>query len=232
MAHATILIVDDEADIIELVCLTLAREHYRILTATTGEQALQIIRNNRPDLVVLDLILPGIDGLEVCRRLKSNAATRQIPVMMLTAKTKESDIVTGLELGAEDYVTKPFSPKILLARIRNILRHRMKSETLTKPIRIEDITIDPGKRQVHVKNKPIPLTCTEFNILSTLANKPGMVFSRPKIVQLTRGNDYLVNERVIDVQITSLRKKLGPCGKYIQTVRGVGYRIYDHPLQK
>ena len=222
-----ILVVDDEPDILELVRLNLAREGYDILTATTGEQCLDLARSKLPSLVVLDLMLPGIDGLEVCKKLKADPKTQGIPIIMLTAKGEEADVVSGLEVGADDYVTKPFSGKILVARVRNLLRRVATKEEGQTPIRVHEMTIDPARREVRVKDRPVALTFTEFNILLTLARQPGRVFSRYQIVDAIHGDDYPVTDRAIDVQIVSLRKKLGTCGSYIETVRSVGYRFKD-----
>jgi two-component system phosphate regulon response regulator PhoB len=227
MGKATILIVDDEEDIRELVELNLTQEGYGVLSCETGEQALEIAGSRLPDLIILDLMLPGIDGLEVCKKLKSNLKTENIPIVMLTAKGEEVDIVTGLELGADDYVTKPFRGKVLVARVRRILRRAAQHSEETVTIKIHDLTIDPARREVLVKDKSIELTFTEFNVLHTLAKRPGLVFTRYQIVDALHSGDYLVTERAVDVQIVSLRKKLGPCGKYIETVRGVGYRFKD-----
>jgi two-component system phosphate regulon response regulator PhoB len=227
MSKATILIVDDEEDIRELVELNLAQEGYKVLSCETGEQALETAAYKLPDLIILDLMLPGIDGLEVCKKLKSNIKTENIPIIMLTAKGEETDIVTGLELGADDYVTKPFRGKVLVARVRRILRRSTERSEEAITIKIHDLTIDPARREVLVKGKPVELTFTEFNILHTLAKRPGLVFTRYQIVDILHGGDYLVTERAVDVQIVSLRKKLGPYGNYIETVRGVGYRFKD-----
>jgi two-component system phosphate regulon response regulator PhoB len=227
MAKENILIVDDEEDVLELVRYNLAKEGYRTETAISGEEALTKARAKMPDLVVLDLMLPGVDGLEVCKKLKSDAKTEHIPIIMLTAKGEESDIVTGLELGADDYVTKPFSPKVLVARVRRILHKTIARDLEKAPVKIHELTIDPARRQVLIKNKLVDLTFTEFNILYALAKRPGLVFTRYQIVDTVHGDDYLVTDRAVDVQIVGLRKKLGPCSKYIETVRGVGYRFKD-----
>lgn len=227
MSKATILVVDDEEDIRELIELNLAQEGYRILTCETGEQALTMIRANTPDLIVLDLMLPGIDGLEVCKRLKADPATRQIPVVMLTAKGEESNIVVGLELGADDYITKPFSGKVLAARVRRVLRRTLDSGEETGVVKIHDLVIDPARHEVMLNDTPVSLTLTEFNVLHTLARRPGQVFTRYQIVDSLHGGDYLVTDRAVDVQIVALRRKLGPGGKLIETVRGVGYRFKD-----
>jgi two-component system phosphate regulon response regulator PhoB len=227
MEKATILIVDDEEDIIELVQLNLAREGYQTLACTTGEKALEIAGSKRPNLVILDLMLPGIDGMEVCRRLKADPGTRPIPVLMLTAKGEEADIVAGLELGASDYVTKPFSGRVLAARVRRLLRSQEKETDDRSIVRVQDLTVDPARHEVLVAGKSVPLTLTEFNILHMLATRPGVVFTRYQIVDKVHGNDCMVTDRAVDVQIVGLRRKLGSCGKLIETVRGVGYRLRD-----
>lgn len=227
MSKATILVVDDEEDIRELVELNLRREGYMVLTSETGEQALTLTRTKTPDLVVLDLMLPGMDGLEVCKRLKTDPGLQHIPVVMLTAKGEESDIVTGLELGADDYIAKPFSGKVLVARIRRLLR-RTTEATDDKPlVKVHGLVVDPNRHEVSLNGKLVTLTLTEFNILHTLARRPGVVFTRYQIVDAIHGDDYLVTDRAIDVQIVALRRKLGSCGKLIETVRGVGYRFKD-----
>jgi len=227
MANERILVVDDEEDVLELVRYNLAKNGYKVITATTGEQAINEARGKTPDLIVLDLMLPGIDGLEVCRKLKSDVKTERIPIIMLTAKGEETDIVTGLELGADDYVTKPFSPKVLIARLRRILHRTVSRDLERPPVRIRDLTINPARREVLAGGKPVALTFTEFNILYALAKRPGLVFTRYQIIDALHGDDYLVTDRAVDVQIVSLRRKLGPCGNYIDTVRGVGYRFKD-----
>jgi two-component system, OmpR family, alkaline phosphatase synthesis response regulator PhoP len=224
----TILVVDDEEDILELVRFNLAREGYQVICSGTGEASLAIARKDHPDLIVQDLMLPGIDGLEVTKSLKDDPRTRDIPIVMLTAKGEEADIVIGLELGADDYVTKPFSPRILVARIRAILRRNPKEQLDDASIiRVHDIEIDVGRRKVRVGGESIQLTYTEFGILAYLAKRPGWVFTRTQIVDGVRGDDYHVTDRSVDVQIVGLRKKLGPAGRYVETVRGVGYRFKE-----
>jgi DNA-binding response OmpR family regulator len=227
MAKPTILVVDDEEDIRELVTLNLRREGYGVVTCETGEQALKQVSTKMPDAIILDLMLPGIDGLEVCRRLKADPKTCQVVIVMLTAKGEEVDIVTGLELGADDYVTKPFSGKVLVARVRRLLRKHREVDDERAAVHIHELTIDPARHEVLVGDEAVALTLTEFNILHTLARRPGRVFTRYQIVDSIHGSDYLVTDRAVDVQIVSLRKKLGPCAKYVDTVRGVGYRFLD-----
>lgn len=228
MAHEQVLVVEDELDILELVRYNLAKEGYSVITATSGEMGIEALKSALPDIVLLDLMLPGIDGLEVCKKIKSEARTKNIPVVILTAKGEESDIVSGLEIGADDYVVKPFSPKVLIARIRAVLR-RMTLVTVdeTIPIKFHNITIHPGRHEVQVDSRTIDLTFTEFKILHFLVRKPGWVFTRYQIVDAVHGTNYVVTDRAVDVQIVGLRKKLGRSGKYIETVRGVGYRFKE-----
>ncbi len=229
MAKERILIVEDEEDILELVTFNLSKEGYQIIGALSGEDAVRKIKSERVDLVILDLMLPGIDGLEVARRLQSDPKTKQVPIIMLTAKGEEADIVTGLELGAEDYVTKPFSPKVLIARVRAVIRRQTKviNEDMTT-VRIHDLEIHPGRRSVLAGGDSVDLTYTEFQVLYILARRPGWVFTRTQIVDAVRGSDYPVTDRSVDVQIVGLRKKLGSHGRYIETVRGVGYRFQEN----
>ncbi|HPS55972.1 MAG TPA: response regulator transcription factor [Sedimentisphaerales bacterium] len=227
MPKENILIVDDEDDVLELVRYNLEKEGYAVQTAVCGEEALTKARAKLPDLIILDLMLPGIDGLSVCKKLKEDTKTQNIPVIMLTAKSEDSDIVSGLELGADDYVTKPFSPKVLIARVRRAFQRSVVRDLNNAIVKVREMTIDPSRREVIIKNKPIELTFTEFNILYTLAKRPGQVFTRYQIVDAIHGEDYLVTDRAIDVQIVSLRKKLGSYEKNIETVRGVGYRLKD-----
>lgn len=227
MTQKKVLIVDDEEDIRELVELYLGRDGYDILACETGEQALEIALAESIDLMVLDLMLPGINGLDVCKKLKANRKTESIPIVMLTAKGEDADVVTGLELGADDYVTKPFSGKVLAARVRRILKREDTPDDEPALLEVHDLVIDPARRDVRLKGQSISLTFTEFNILSCLARRPGIVFTRYKIVDAIRGSDYLVTDRAVDVQIVSLRKKLKECADLIETVRGVGYRFKD-----
>jgi len=228
MPKSKILVVDDEEDILELVRYNLVKEGYEVDCVTSGEDALKRAKTGHPDLLVLDLMLPGVDGFEVCKQLKRNDETAQIPILMLTAKGEDADIVAGLELGADDYLTKPFSPKVLVARIRAILR-RGAGEPANEAsvIKIGDMVIDPVRHEVKVDGQEVMLTVSEFGILHFLARKPGWVFTRSQIIAAVKGDDYAVTERSVDVQITGLRKKLGAAGKNIETVRGVGYRFKE-----
>jgi two-component system alkaline phosphatase synthesis response regulator PhoP len=229
MAKEHILVVDDEEDILELVTYNLNKDGYRVTGVSSGEDALRMTRSEPPALILLDLMLPGIDGLEVCRLLKSDPNHSHIPIVMLTAKGEEADIVTGLELGADDYVTKPFSPRILLARVRAVLRRkdRHSEQKIGVPVQVHDLMIHPGRHEVLIKGKPLELTHTELRLLYFLAQKPGWVFTRNQIIDEVHGEDYAVTDRSVDVFVAGLRKKLGASGKYIETVRGVGYRFKE-----
>ncbi|MCK4447780.1 MAG: response regulator [Candidatus Marinimicrobia bacterium] len=228
MPKGNILTVDDEEDILELVRYNLSKEGYSVTCVTSGEEALSIARSNLPDLLILDLMLPGVDGIDVCRILKNDQKTEAIPIIMLTAKGEESDIITGLEMGADDYITKPFSPRILLARVKAVLRRkRNEFQDKSRIIKIHDLLINPGRHEVSVKDRHIDFTRTEFRILQFLAQRPGWVFTRYQIVDDVQGEDYPVTERSVDVHIVALRKKLGSSGKYIETVHGVGYRFKE-----
>lgn len=230
MTAEKILVVEDEEDIQELIRYNLAREAFQVTCVDTGEKALKQAAKETPDLVVLDLMLPGIDGLNVCKSMKADAGLRAIPIIMVTAKGEESDVVTGLEMGADDYVTKPFSPKIFISRVRAVLRRRGETPKPADPngvLTVKDLTIHAGRHEVKVKNKKLDLTFTEFRILEILASRPGWVFTRGQLVDAIRGEDHAVTDRSVDFQIVGLRKKLGDCADYIETVRGVGYRFQD-----
>ncbi|MCA1753941.1 MAG: response regulator transcription factor [Spirochaeta sp.] len=230
MGQERILIVDDELDILELIAYNLRKEGYEVETVQSGEQALRAMAENPPQAVLLDLLLPGIDGIEVCRRIKQDKRFQHTPVLMLTARTEDSDIVTGLEVGADDYITKPFSPKVLVARLRAALRRNTSDQLPTdEPVllHVQDIAIDTARHEVRCDGSIILLSATEFAILEFFARNPGLVFSRTRIIDAIRGEDYPVTERSVDVQILGLRKKLGVRGTHIETVRGVGYRLKD-----
>ncbi len=229
MACETILVVEDERDILELIAYNLEKEGFRTISARTGEQALELAHRSKPDLVVLDLMLPGLDGFAVCSRLKEQAGKAEVPVLMLTAKSEDSDIVSGLELGADDYMTKPFSPKVLVARIRAILRRveQRNACASTNRLSVHELVIDHARHEVFCSGRRIELSASEFMILAFLARNPGWVFSRSQIITAVKGEDYPVTERSVDVQILGLRRKLGEYGRYIETVRGIGYRMQD-----
>lgn len=227
MAGKHILVIEDEEDLLALVHFNLSRAGYRVSCAQSGEEGLKLAGPDT-DLVLLDLMLPGIDGLEVCRRLREDERTAGIPIVMMTARGEEEDVVRGLELGADDYVTKPFSLKVLLARVAAVLRRRGEDAANdAQTIRLGELEIHPGRNEVLVAGEPVQLTFTEFRVLHVLATRPGWVFTRDQIVSAVRGEGYAVTDRAVDVQIVGLRRKLGPCGRLIETVRGVGYRFRD-----
>lgn len=227
MARNRILVVDDEEDILEFVRYNLAKEGYQIICIESGEDCVKTAREKLPDLIILDIMLPGIDGLDVCKILRGDSKTQHIPIIMLTAKGDEADIITGLELGADDYIVKPFSPRVLNARVKALLRRVSQVNKDEKVIKRHNLVINPGRREVLVDGKAVDLTFSEFEILHFLSKRPGWVFTRNQLVNNIKGGDYSVTERTIDVQIVGLRKKLGSAGKYIETVRGVGYRFRD-----
>lgn len=228
MVNPSVLIVEDEDNIRDLITYNLLREGYQVSGVASGEAALAAVEADPPGLVLLDLMLPGVDGLAVCRKLKASPATESIPIVMLTAKGEETDIVTGLELGADDYITKPFSPRVLIARIKAVLRRRAgESSAEDSPIEIHNLKMHPGRHEVLVDGEPVPLTPTEFRVLDVLARRPGWVCTRRQISDQVHGGPHVVTDRSIDVQIVGLRKKLGPAGKWIETVRGVGYRFKE-----
>lgn len=225
MAKEKILLIEDEQSIRELVCMTLEMAGYNtVYSAADGENGLMLAESKQPDLILLDLMLPGIDGLNVCRRLKSNEDTRNIPIIMLTAKSEESDVVLGLELGANDYVTKPFSRKILVARINAQLRQSSELSNTTE-IHRKGLTINSESHVARLEGRQLDLTVSEFEILKLLISHPGRVYTRNQIIYQLKGDDYPVTARAIDVQIVNLRRKLGEWGGNIETVRGVGYRF-------
>lgn len=227
MSKEHILVVDDEEDILELARYNLANEGYQVTCIASGEKAILQVQQTKPDLIVLDLMLPGMNGFDVCKVIKNNPLTSAIPIVMLTAKGEESDIVTGLELGADDYITKPFSPKVLVARIRTVLRREKTTDLKNKILTVFNIELDPIRFEVKVDKQPVDLTATEFHILQYLMQHPGWVFTRGQIIDAVKGTDYPVTDRSVDVQIVGLRKKLGLAGDYIKTVRGVGYRFSE-----
>lgn len=229
MTAKKILIVEDEKDIHELIVYNLKQEGYQILSSYSGENGLEKAISERPDLVLLDIMLPVMNGLDVCRQLKSNDKTAHIPIVMLSAKNEDVDIITGLEIGADDYITKPFSPRVLIACIRTILRRgELSKGTDASIINIADLIIDKGRHEVTLNKILIRLTLTEFQILLILARRPGWVFSRAQLIDDLREGHHVITDRAIDVQITNLRKKLGRFGQNIETVRGVGYRMREN----
>ena len=228
MAKTNALIVEDDENIQQLVEYNLLKEGYDTQCVSSGEEALKVATARCPDIQILDLMLPGVDGLRVCRTLKGHSKTAHVPVIMLTAKGEEEDVVAGLEMGADDYVTKPFSPKVLLARVKTVLRRQNDQQSGTpENIEIDELVIDSKRHEVLIDGKPVSLTYTEFMILHFLARQPGFVRSRAQIVNAVHGQESAVTDRSVDVQIVSLRKKMGSYGKYIQTVRNVGYKFKD-----
>jgi two-component system, OmpR family, alkaline phosphatase synthesis response regulator PhoP len=229
MALKKILVIEDQEDIRELIHFNLFKNGYEVFLACDGKEALSKVKSESPELILLDLMLPKIDGLKVCQNLKNNEKTRNIPIIMLTAKGEENDIVKGLEAGADDYITKPFLPKVLLARIKAVgRRYSSISAEKNKFLKIRNIVIDPVKRIVKIDNKNIDMTYSEFQILHLLASKPGWVFTRSQIVNSVRGENHAITDRAVDVQIVGLRKKLDAEGKYIETVRSIGYRFKEN----
>jgi DNA-binding response OmpR family regulator len=231
MTAKTVLVVDDEEAILELVELHLRKEGLGVYTAGSGEEALQVLRAHQVDLVVLDLMLPGINGLEVCRRMKASEAGARIPVLMLSARSDETDIVVGLELGADDYVTKPFVPKVLVARVRALLRRSRGEQTQVTAdiLNYDGLQVDLPRHRVTLDGEPLELTVTEFALLRLFITHPGWVFTRNQIIARVKGDDYPVTDRSVDVQVVGLRRKLGRLGERIETVRGVGYKIRESP---
>ena len=226
MAHSNhIHIIEDEADIYRLIQFHLESNGHNVSISNTGEQGLESIRSDPPDLVLLDLMLPGIHGLDICRILKSDSKTNKIPIIILSALGEESDIVKGLELGADDYMTKPFSPKVLVARAKAVLRRGERSSDDSETIKIHDFNIKHRERIVEVAGAEVELTHTEYKLLYLLATHPGWVYTRNQIINEVHGDDYPVTDRSVDVQVVGLRKKLGGSGKHIKTIRGVGYRF-------
>jgi len=222
-----VYVVDDETDILELISIHLAKAGYEVEKFTEAAPMLSALNRKQPDLLVLDLMLPDMDGLDVCKRLKGSDNFSEIPIVMVTAKTDELDIVLGLELGADDYITKPFSPRELTARVKAVLRRgKSQKDSTRKRISFGDIlVIEPEKYEVHVEGERINLTSTEFLLLKTMAEKPGWVFSREKILDRLWKDEKDVFDRTVDVHIKNLREKLGPAGKLVKNIRGVGYKL-------
>jgi len=223
----SILVVEDEEDIVDLIQYHLKQSGFSVITALDGPSGLELARKKRPGLVILDLMLPGMDGKDVCRALKSNALTQSIPILMLTAKTEEVDRVIGFELGADDYVTKPFSPRELVLRVKAILRRREAPAKREKTIQISDLLIDIDRHQVSLKKKPVQLTSTEFKLLVELVSNRGRVQTRERLLDKVWGYTYEGYGRTVDTHIRRLREKLGSLGDFIETIRGVGYRFRE-----
>jgi two-component system phosphate regulon response regulator PhoB len=231
MLKKKILVIEDDRDISELITYNLEREGYDIACLYDGGQAVDLVRKRKPELIILDLMLPEVDGIEICRMLKSDATTKHIPIIMLTAKGEEADVVVGLQMGADDYITKPFSPKVLIARIKAIVRRTADlqvSSSSTENVRtFGDLNIDLLKHKISYKNQEIKLTSIEFDIVEFLSRSPGRVWSREQILDNVWKEGKFIIDRAVDVHVRGLRKKLGKAEQYIETVRGVGYRFKD-----
>jgi len=226
MAKGRILIVEDDNDIAEMVEYNLTEEGYETICAADGAAGVRMAGKHHPDLVILDIMLPVMDGFEVCRKLKSGDSTADIPIIILSAKSRETDKVLGLELGADDYVTKPFSPRELIARMRGILRRGRRDHAANRA-EIGDIVIDSDRHKVTIRGKEVSLTFSEFKLLECLARRPGVVFSRDSIIDAVAGENAVVYDRTVDAHVKSLRHKLGKAKEYIETVRGAGYRFRE-----
>jgi DNA-binding response OmpR family regulator len=230
MQKQKILLIEDEEDIADLIRLQTELSGYKFVHASDGLNGFEAVGKEKPDLVILDLMLPGQNGLDVCRKMKSHADLQHTPIIMISAKSEETDVVVGLELGADDYVTKPFSPRVLLSRVKAVMRRNTENEVPTAAVRFGDFTIEVDKYLLKKKEKPIPLTLSEFGILKRLALNPGKVLTRNQLLDDLQNDDAYVVDRNIDVHVAALRKKLGPHFDYIETVRGVGYRFRGHDL--
>lgn len=226
MAREAILIVDDEQDIVDALAYQLKREGFRVSTAGDGERALALAQRDVPDAIILDLMLPGIDGLEVCRALRAHAKTKHVPILMLTAKTEEADRVVGLEVGADDYITKPFSARELIARIKAVLR-RTKAEPASDAVDVGSLHVDFGTHAVAVKGKAMTLTAKEYGVLTALLEAKGRVLSREQLLERVWGYDRSVEieTRTVDLHVSQLRRKLGVEGKRVLTIKTAGYRL-------
>ncbi|MBL8693810.1 MAG: response regulator transcription factor [Planctomycetes bacterium] len=222
----SIAVVEDERDVADLLRHALEKEGFEVRVYHDGKIALAELLRKPPDLVVLDWMLPGVDGLEICKALRREPRTAETPVLMLTAREEEIDQVTGLEVGADDYITKPFSPRVLAARVRTALRRRATGSSDSEVLKVGPITIDQGRHQVTADGKVVSLTATEFKLLRFLASRPGRVRTRLEIVEAVSG-EVAVLERTVDAHVTSLRRKLGAPGELVETVRGVGYRLRE-----
>lgn len=228
MGRSKIVVIEDEPDIVEVMCYNLQREGYQVSSTTRGDEGLELVRNQSPSLVILDLMLPGMDGLSVCQQIKSDPLTRSTPIIIVSAKGEESDVVIGLGLGADDYIAKPFSPREMLARVKEVLRRGPLQEEQQKDrIVARDLVIDPSRHEVRAAGELVKLTATEFKLIHQLASQPGRAYTREQLLNRVVGEGVVVVDRNIDVHIRSVRKKLGELGEMIQTIRGVGYRFVD-----
>lgn len=228
MNKTRILVAEDEKDILDLIHFNLFKENFEVDLASDGQQALDRVEQSVPDLAVLDIMMPGLDGITLCEKLRSSEKYANLGIILLTAKGTEEDIVRGLEAGADDYITKPFSPKVLVARVNALLRRKDKKHTqATAQIKVHNMSIDVERRQFLLDSNEIELTYTEFQLLILLSSNPGVVYTRSQIVDTIRGENHAITDRSVDVQVVGLRKKLGESGQLIQTVRGVGYRLKE-----
>lgn len=229
MSTKSILVIEDDPDIVEIVSFNLEREGFRVLTAGAGDAGLELAETHGPDLVVLDLMLPGMDGLEVCRRMRASDALATVPILMLTAKSEEADVVIGLELGADDYLAKPFRPREMVARVRALLRRteREVPEEPSKRLQRGSVVLDATRHEVSVEDELVEFTRAEFRLLWGLFERPGRVFTRGELIDRITDGEAIITERNVDVHVSSIRKKLGDAGKQIATVRGVGYKCRD-----
>jgi DNA-binding response OmpR family regulator len=223
----TVLVIDDEPELVKLLDFNLTKAGYLVLTARDGEAGLAAARRHAPDLVVLDVMMPGLDGFEVCKRLRQETSTAGVPILMLTAKAEETDRVLGLELGADDYLSKPFGLRELQARVKALLRRVEAQGSVPEVVKAGKLAVDASRRTVTAAGKDVPLTATEFNLLRALAERRGRVVSREDLITLARGEDVAVVDRTVDVHVAALRRKLGRLGEMIETVRGVGYRMKE-----
>ncbi len=224
-----VLVIEDESDIRTLVLYNLKKDGYSARGAGTGEEGMRLFKERKPQLVILDLMLPGMDGMAVCRRIRQSPDASDTPILMLTARAEEEDMVSGLDAGADDYVPKPFSTRVLLARVRSLLRRKGTLDGEAEPeageLSAGEITLSPDRREVTVKGRKIELTAGEFKMLQVMLRRPGVVFTRAQLLDLVRGTLHAVTDRAVDVQVVGLRRKLGRAGNRIETVRGAGYRI-------
>ncbi|VVM04969.1 Alkaline phosphatase synthesis transcriptional regulatory protein PhoP [Methylacidimicrobium cyclopophantes] len=220
-----VLVVEDEPDVLELICLNLAAAGFRAVRALNGTDGLEKAMSDLPDLVVLDLMLPELDGLEVCKTLRRNPTTADLPILILTAKAEPADRVQGLELGADDYLTKPFSPRELVLRTRSLLRRRVERTASVEPIRHENLVVHPRRHEAFVRNRRVDLTATEFRLLNMLLRGRGRVHRREELLREVWGYEKAMDTRTVDTHVRRLREKLGRAARYIETVRGIGYRF-------
>jgi len=225
-----IAIIEDERDILELIEYNLLKEGFSTICSSDGAEGFKLIKKTLPDLAILDIMLPGMNGLNICKNMKSDPSLKNVPIIIVTAKGDENDIILGLELGADDYVTKPFSPKALVSRVKAVLRRGpvKSADEEREKIVIHGISIDISKHEVQIDNKPVAFTATEFKILRFFTTQPGRVFTRDQLLKDAMGDSYIV-DRNVDVHIKTIRKKMGKYREYLETVRSVGYRFRENP---